>query len=639
MWMFKPFAGKEPTNLEGRTVAVGNVKVNVRNVIAEGGFSCVYIARDSADASKQYALKHMICNDQDSLDLITKEIKVMLLLKGHPNVVNLVAHTITDTGRMKEALLLMEFCEKSLVNALEDRGGAYFEERQVLLILRDVCNAVFAMHSQSPPVAHRDLKVENVLLGSNGAWKLCDFGSTSTNHKRFDRPEEMGIEEDNIRKHTTPAYRAPEMWDLYRKEVISEKVDIWALGCLLHRICYLKLAFDGLIKDMLESSPSARPDITQVWFRVNEQLPMELQKNLPDGIPSAIGITPASVLLDEEAHKRTPMMPRRSPPPPPSSKEQVRSTSQAAEQEMLESKLSRTGQAPIGAFWSTQHAQNPPVVENNRPLFEKEQIKTSLTKQNQNRMDIRNSADFSIHDSQKTIMPNPGGKPSFQTAAFNTFVADFDTSKVNSGSTGGDSKDNLSRRKELEEEVQNLKEQLKKTNMEKKEINSKYEELSTICHSQRQEIQHLKQALAAAPASSLTNCSLKSNPQLQTLQREKTEGTVRERHQGMFASSSSLPNSDAKQWLAFTEPKPQPTPNGYHSKLPAGPINGLQNSTERKATSSSNDLLGFGLETLIVPPPNNAHLSGTDARECSSQRFSGVTMNPENQQPPGWANF
>lgn len=114
---------------------------------------------------------------------------------------------------------------------------------------------------------------------------------------------------------------------------------------------------------------------------------------------------------------------------------------------------------------------------------------------------------------------------------------------------------------------------------------------------------------------------------------------MRELHQGMFASSSSLPNSDAKQWQAFTEPEPRPTPNGYHSKLPAGPINGLQNSTERKASSSSNDLLGFGLETLIVPPPNNAHLSGTDAQESSSQRSSGVTMNPENQQPPGWANF
>lgn len=98
----------------------------------------------------------------------------------------------------------------------------------------------------------------------------------------------MGIEEDIIRKHTTPAYRAPEMWDLYRRELISEKVDIWALGCLLYRIAYLKSAFDGesklqilngnyripelpryssslveLIKDMLTAAPEVRPDIMQ----------------------------------------------------------------------------------------------------------------------------------------------------------------------------------------------------------------------------------------------------------------------------------------------------------------------------------------------------------------------------------------
>jgi AP2-associated kinase len=48
-------------------------------------------------------------------------------------------------------------------------------------------------------------------MGPDGLWKLCDFGSTSTNHKRFEKADEMGLEEDNIRKYTTPAYRAPEV--------------------------------------------------------------------------------------------------------------------------------------------------------------------------------------------------------------------------------------------------------------------------------------------------------------------------------------------------------------------------------------------------------------------------------------------
>lgn len=155
MWKFKPFTHKEPTGLEGRYIDIGDIKVHVKNVIAEGGFSCVYLAKGALNASKQYALKHIICNDQESLDLIMKEIQVMKFLKGHPNVVTLHSHTILDMGRTKEALLLMEYCEKCLVHILEGRGSGYFDEKQVLTIFRDVCNAVFAMHCHSPPIAHR----------------------------------------------------------------------------------------------------------------------------------------------------------------------------------------------------------------------------------------------------------------------------------------------------------------------------------------------------------------------------------------------------------------------------------------------------------------------------------------------------
>lgn len=158
MWKFKPFAQKEPAGLEGRYLEIGSLKVQVRNVIAEGGFSSVYLAQDTTHPSKQYALKHMICNDEESLELVMKEISVLKSLKGHPNVVTLYAHGILDMGRgKKEALLAMEFCGKSLVEVLESRGGGagYFEEKQVLASFRDVCNAVFAMHCQYPRIAHR----------------------------------------------------------------------------------------------------------------------------------------------------------------------------------------------------------------------------------------------------------------------------------------------------------------------------------------------------------------------------------------------------------------------------------------------------------------------------------------------------
>ncbi|KAF6150972.1 hypothetical protein GIB67_026893 [Kingdonia uniflora] len=101
-------------------------------------------------------------------------------------------------------------------------------------LILDISIYLIVLHSVTPinatifPILFvRDLKAENILLEHDGLWKVCDFGSISTNHQRFKRPEDMGIEEDNIRKHTTPAYRAPEMWDQFRRELINEKVDIW----------------------------------------------------------------------------------------------------------------------------------------------------------------------------------------------------------------------------------------------------------------------------------------------------------------------------------------------------------------------------------------------------------------------------
>ncbi|XP_072969682.1 actin-regulating kinase PRK1-like isoform X2 [Typha angustifolia] len=708
MWRFKQFKPTEHAGLEGRTIDVGNIKVHVRDVIAEGGFSCVYSARDLVDSSKQYALKHVIIQDGESMGLVMKEISVMKSLKGHPNVVTLVAHAILDMGRTKEALLVMEFCEKSLVTVLESRGAGYFEEKQIFLIFRDVCNAVFAMHCQSPPIAHRDLKAENVLLGADGAWKLCDFGSTSTNHKCFDRPEEMGIEEDNIRKHTTPAYRAPEMWDLYRKEFISEKVDIWALGCLLFRICYLKLAFDGesklqilngnyripdlpkysssitnLIKDMLENSPDSRPDITQVWFRVNELLPVELQRNLPDGSPSASAFDmhpTKSDVRDEGVNKKTSLAPRRSPPPPPMqdhltsvSPPKIRYNRSSHSTSKVEE-----GGAPLGAFWSTQHAQDSLIVEDKGPIFDKEPINQMASKHahksKQNRTSppqeqpvqgsrrgnsfegfSGSSADFEIrfspNGSEHGPKPiNPEGKAISQNKAFNTFVAEFDTSKIGSGSNVGNmNKANKLREEELEAEVHRLKEELKLANLEKEEIASKYEKLSSICSSQRQELQELKCALAAAttPLSSKDISKTETSPassQSITPPREKIEGTLHELQQGLFTTSPATPSPDPKPWAAFVEdPKVQTTTKSTHprSVRTVRTTNSNKVSTAQASTSSATESWGFEQDSFKAFPSGSEIAKATDPRSTSLRFGDGrnETKKMGSNQPAGWAGF
>ena len=72
--------------------------------------------------------------------------------------------------------------------------------------------AVGYLHAQSPPLLHRDVKPENVLLSNDGAWKLCDFGSVSVGEMCLATPRERAVAESDVRKNTTPAYRAPEMW-------------------------------------------------------------------------------------------------------------------------------------------------------------------------------------------------------------------------------------------------------------------------------------------------------------------------------------------------------------------------------------------------------------------------------------------
>jgi len=205
--------------------------------LGEGGFATVYAVQD-VDSKEQFALKRVVTNDSTQKALVEKEINIMQSIR-HPNIIDLVGYSCNPIARGHEYLIQMELCTGgTLLEHIVRRGQRRWGELEILGMFWQVCCAVEVLHSQSPPIAHRDLKTENIILTDRGRWKLIDFGSCTTRAKKYTAAE-IHEEELQIQKYSTPMYRAPEMADLYQKQLICEKVDIWALGCILYCMLFL----------------------------------------------------------------------------------------------------------------------------------------------------------------------------------------------------------------------------------------------------------------------------------------------------------------------------------------------------------------------------------------------------------------
>uniref|UniRef100_A0A3Q1CIJ6 non-specific serine/threonine protein kinase n=1 Tax=Amphiprion ocellaris TaxID=80972 RepID=A0A3Q1CIJ6_AMPOC len=274
----------------GRVFSIGRYQVTVEEIVAEGGFAIVFLVR--THQGLRCALKRMYVNNEYDLQICKLEIQIMRDLVGNKNIVGFLDSSITAVGAgdVWEVLILMDFCRGGqVVNLMNQRLQTGFTEAEVLQIFCDTCEALARLHQCKTPIIHRDLKVENILLHDRGHYVLCDFGSATN---RFQNPQTEGVAiiEEEIKKYTTLSYRAPEMVNLYGGKVITTKADIWAMGCLLYKLCYFTLPFgesqvaicDGsftipdnsrysqemhcLIRYMLEPDPDKRPDIYQVSY-------------------------------------------------------------------------------------------------------------------------------------------------------------------------------------------------------------------------------------------------------------------------------------------------------------------------------------------------------------------------------------
>ncbi|EME89797.1 ARK kinase [Pseudocercospora fijiensis CIRAD86] len=285
------------TFLPNTKVTVGSHKVYIEKYLSEGGFAHVYVVRIPRENNKHElaVLKRVAVPDREHLASMRTEVETMKKLKGHAKIVTYYdSHASQLKGGGYEVFLLMEYCNGGgLIDFMNTRLQHRLTEPEILKIFGDCAEGVATMHYLKPPLLHRDLKVENVLISksTNGSpvYKICDFGSAAQPRPAAKTAEEGRLIEEDVQKHTTMQYRSPEMIDVWRKQPINEKADIWALGVLLYKLCYYTTPFEAvgqmailnasfkypsyppfsdrlkkLIGWMLKEDPGNRPNIYQV---------------------------------------------------------------------------------------------------------------------------------------------------------------------------------------------------------------------------------------------------------------------------------------------------------------------------------------------------------------------------------------
>jgi len=192
-------------------------------VLGEGGMGRVYLAARADDMyQQQVAIKLLHAGFAQTRRMLLRfgaERQILANL-NHPNIARLLDGGVSDGL----PYLVMEYVDGVLIDEYCRRHRLTTEPR--LKLFCTVCRAVEYAHKSL--VVHRDIKPGNILVTSDGAPKLLDFGIA----KLLADGAELTRTRTGERM-MTPEYASPEQ---VRGDSITTSTDVYALGVLLYEL-------------------------------------------------------------------------------------------------------------------------------------------------------------------------------------------------------------------------------------------------------------------------------------------------------------------------------------------------------------------------------------------------------------------
>lgn len=141
----------------------------------------------------------------------------------HPNIVQFLG--VYVEGERGMPVLVMEYLPNSLATCLETRPRLPIPLHLQVSIMRDVALGLAYLHGQTPPVIHRDLTANNVLLTSNMVAKIGDLGVARMIELKPSRSLHL------TQAPGTAAYMPPEALALQPQ--YNTKIDSFSFGVLI----------------------------------------------------------------------------------------------------------------------------------------------------------------------------------------------------------------------------------------------------------------------------------------------------------------------------------------------------------------------------------------------------------------------
>ena len=193
----------------------------------EGGYGATFAAHDTKTG--QDAAVKVIDTRRMRLEAIRKECSILEGL-AHPNVIALLGHGSgrRSSGQSHLYFIFMEVASGGeLFDQVIDRGANAMSEATGRRFMSQLLAGVHHCHSRG--VAHRDLKLENVLLTSDGTVKVIDFGLSHIYAKGGDGEFDRSV----LLKEMcgSKSYAAPEV--LAGAGYDGFAADVWSLGVSL----------------------------------------------------------------------------------------------------------------------------------------------------------------------------------------------------------------------------------------------------------------------------------------------------------------------------------------------------------------------------------------------------------------------